>query len=155
MLCLLFELGESRYALDALRVMEVLPLLTLKPLPQSPPGFAGVFNYRGRPVPAIDLCQVTLGVSARNWLSTRIIVIAMRDSQGQNRPLGLIAERVTQVVRKDSTAFQDAGLKLARAPYLGPICMDATGTIQLIQEEHLLNDQLRTAVFEPAEATAP
>ena len=55
MLILLFQLGKDRYALEASRVVEVVPLLALKHLPQSPPGIAGVFNYRGRPVPASDI----------------------------------------------------------------------------------------------------
>ena len=54
MLFLLFQLGKERYALEATRVVEVVPLLALKQLPQAPKGVAGIFNYRGRPVPAGD-----------------------------------------------------------------------------------------------------
>jgi chemotaxis-related protein WspB len=61
MLFLLFQLGSERYALDASRVVEVVPLLCLQRLPQAPPGVAGVFNYRGQPVPAVDLSQLTMG----------------------------------------------------------------------------------------------
>ena len=45
MLFLLFELGRDRYALDALQVAEVLPLLALKEMPLAPPGVAGLLNY--------------------------------------------------------------------------------------------------------------
>jgi len=50
MLFLLFQLGQDRYALEASRVIEVLPLVSLKRIPQAPRGVAGLFNYRGRPV---------------------------------------------------------------------------------------------------------
>ena len=36
MLFLLFQLGQDRYALDASRVVEVVPLLTLKQFPRPP-----------------------------------------------------------------------------------------------------------------------
>ena len=49
MLFLLFQLGKDRYALEASRVVEVVPLLALKQLPQAPKGVAGIFNYRGPP----------------------------------------------------------------------------------------------------------
>ena len=38
MLFLLFQLGNDRYALDASRVVEVLPLVELKHLPLAPRG---------------------------------------------------------------------------------------------------------------------
>src|SRR3954470_4354213 len=99
MLFLVFKLGDDRYALDASRVAEVVPLLSLKQMPQSPPGFAGILNYRGRPVPALDLCQLTLGRPAREQLSTRIIILAYTGKNGRQHLLGLIAENATEMVR--------------------------------------------------------
>src|SRR5215471_14522815 len=75
MLFLLFQLGNDRYALEARRVVEAVPLLELTRLPQAPKGVAGIFNYRGHPVPAIDLCELTLGVAASERFSTRIIIV--------------------------------------------------------------------------------
>ncbi len=37
----------------------------IKQIPQAPPGVAGVFNYRGAPVPVIDLSELALGRPAR------------------------------------------------------------------------------------------
>ena len=36
MLFLLFELGTDRYALDALQIAEVLPLVAIKRIPRAP-----------------------------------------------------------------------------------------------------------------------
>ena len=92
MLYLLFQLGEEaaggsasttgRYALEANRVVEVVPLLSLTRIPQSPKGVAGMFVYRGRAVPAVDLCELTGGSAARERLSTRIIIIDYSTEQG-------------------------------------------------------------------------
>src|SRR5436853_7649828 len=98
MLFLLFQLGNDRYALEAIRVVEVVPLLTLKQWAQGPPGLAGIFNYRGQPVPAIDLAQVAGGRAASERLSTRIIIVNHTDGSGKNHLLGLIAEHATEVV---------------------------------------------------------
>src|SRR6266403_5966949 len=84
MLFLLFQLGNDRYALEAKRVVEVVPLLALKRIPQAPRGVAGIFNYRGRPVPAVDLSELALGQPANERLSTRIIIIHYQDATGQN-----------------------------------------------------------------------
>jgi len=182
MLFLLFQLGNDRYALEAGRVVEVLPLVELKGLPQSPPGVAGVFNYRGQPVPAVDLCALTLQRPAQECLSTRIIVVrcpgaelkdngapsngergtgngepgtgkavprsAFEGSEfGRGHLLGLIAEQATETLRRNRQDFVNAGLKLDRAPYLGPVLLDPQGMIQWIHEDRLLPGPVREALF--------
>jgi chemotaxis-related protein WspB len=147
MLFLLFQLGNDRYALEASRVVEVIPLLELKPLPEAPRGVVGVFNYRGRLVPAIDLCQLTMGQPARERLSTRIIIVQCPDARGALHLLGLVAEHATQTLRKDAGEFVEPGVTMAAAPYLGPVLRDAKGPIQWIHEDRLLSDRVRGLLF--------
>jgi len=40
-LFLVFELDGDRYALDVNQLIEVLPLVNLRPLARAPPGIAG------------------------------------------------------------------------------------------------------------------
>jgi len=87
MLFLTFQLGEGRYAIEARRVIEVLPLLALKRLPQAPRGVAGIFNLRGRPVVAIDLNELGFGKPSGERLTTRIILVWHKDSAGRDQPL--------------------------------------------------------------------
>ncbi len=147
MLFLLFQLGKDRYALEASRVVEVVPLLALQKLPQSPKGVAGVFNYRGRPVPAVDLGMLTLGQPASERLSTRIIIVNYPDESGTTHLLGLIAERATETLRRDAKDFVDPGVKLGAAPYLGPILTDGNRAIQWIYEHRLLPEPMRELLF--------
>jgi len=151
MLFLLFHLGNERYALQASRVVEVVPLLELKQLPQAPKGVAGIFNYRGCPVPAVDLCALTLGQQANVRFSTRIIIVNYPDDRGTNHLLGLIAEHATELLRKDINDFIDSGLRLSEAPYLGPVLMHDASPVQWIYEQRLLSAQVRNSIFaEPA-----
>jgi chemotaxis-related protein WspB len=147
MLFLIFKLGKDRYAIEANRVLEVLPLLAIKRLPQAPRGVAGIFNLRGQPVPALDLNDLAFGEAARERLTTRIIVVLHTDSSGRNHPLGLIAENVTQTVRKDPKDFINPGVSIADAPYLGPIVMDGDGPIQWLNSQHLLSVPIRDLLF--------
>jgi chemotaxis-related protein WspB len=151
MLFLLFQLGKERYALQASRVVEVVPLLELKQLPQAPKGVAGIFNYHGRPVPAVDLCALTLGQPASERFSTRIIIVNYPDDRGISHLLGLIAEHATEMLRKEPNEFMDSGVKLSDAPYLGPILMDSQHPVQWIYEQRLLPERVRDLLFsEPA-----
>jgi chemotaxis-related protein WspB len=137
MLYLLFQIGNDRYALEARQAVEVIPLLALKRIPQAPRGVAGIFNYRGQPAPALDLCELTLNRQARERFSTRIIVVNYSDSSGYTRRLGLIAEHATQMMRRDERDFVDSGVNVGEAPYLGPVVMEEKGIIQLLHASRL------------------
>ncbi len=147
MLFLLFQIGPNRYALDATRVIEVVPLLALKPLPQAPGGVAGIFNYRGRPVPAVDLSELTSGRPAAQRLSTRIVIVRHSDASCQQRLLGLIAEQATETLRTEAANFVDPGLSLRSAPYLGPVLMDPEGPIHWLYEHRLLAEPIKELLF--------
>jgi chemotaxis-related protein WspB len=153
MLFLLFQVGQDRYALEASRVVEVVPLLELRRLSQAPIGVAGIFNYRGRPVPAVDLSVFTLGRPASEHLSTRIIVINYPDDTGVNHLLGLVAERATDLLRRDSRSFVDPGLKRELSPRLGPILMDSNGPVQWVHEQRWLPQEVSKLLFSELAAT--
>ena len=147
MLFLLFRLGPNRYALDCLQIAGVLPLVDVKPIPQAPSGVAGIFNYHGAPVPAIDLCLLTLGWPARHRLSTRIVLVNYPDSRGEGHLLGLIAEGATEVLRREAADFTESGVTNPAAPYLGPVTADAGGLVQWIQVERLLPASVCDVLF--------
>jgi len=143
MLFLVFQLGDERYALDAGVVAEVLPLVRMKRIPQAPPGLAGLFDYHGAPVPALDLSELACGRPAQLRMSTRILLVRYPDEAGRPRPLGLIAERVTQTLRREAADFVASGVSPAGAPYLGAVATDGTGMLQRIDFDKLLSTTVR------------
>ena len=151
MLFLLFQLGADRYAIEATRVAEVLPMLEVKYIPQAPPAVRGAFDFRGTPVPLLDLSQLALGRPAPEQLSTRIVLVHYPDERGTLRLLGLLAERVTETLRRAPGDFRDPGVEVPDAPWLGRVASDAGGLVQWVQVEQLLPPELRALLF-PAEA---
>jgi chemotaxis-related protein WspB len=149
MLFLLFQLGQDRYALDARRVVEVVPFLDLKRLLQAPKGGAGIFNYRGQPVPAVDLSELTLDHPATPRMSTRIVLVRYPDDLGRSHLVGLIAEHATETLRTGPEDLIDSGMRFEAAPYLGPVFMDSRGPIQLLREQYLLSAPVRDLLFAP------
>ena len=127
MLFLLFQVGEGRYALEASRVVEVLPLMRIDQLPQRPAGVTGVLCYRGAPLPVIDLSAVILGRPAGAKLSTRILVI----NCAGGRRVGLIAERANETLKRERSEFTETGVALEGVPYLGPVTRDGRGFVHV------------------------
>jgi chemotaxis-related protein WspB len=127
--------------------VEVLPLVQVKTLPQAPRGIAGLLNYRGQPVPVVDLSEWALGRPAAERLSTRVILVRLPDASGRPRLLGLQAERATETIRKEPADFAEAGVSNPAARYLGPVATDAQGMVQWIQIDRLLPDAVKAVLF--------
>jgi chemotaxis-related protein WspB len=143
MLLLQFRMGEETYALDCREVVRVLPAARLKGLPMAPPGVAGLLNFEGRPVPVLDLSELTLGRPAAEHLSTRIILAQL---PGQSRLLGLLAENATDTVRCADADFMAASISVPAARYLGPVAALGGRLVQRLELERLLTVETHAAL---------
>ncbi len=141
---LLFYVGKDLYAIESSRVVEVIPRVALRKVHHVPEYVAGLFNYRSKIVPVIDLCHLIRGTSSRFCLSTRIIMVSYPHQDYGQQYLGLVAERITETLNKPETAFVDSGIRVKEAPYLGGILMDEKGIIQRIHLEQLFTDVQNT-----------
>lgn len=147
MLLLVFRVQRARYALDARQVVEVLPLVHLHPSPHAPPGVAGVFNYHGSPVAAIDVSHLLGGRPADARLSTRVAVVRYPVNADQAFTLGLVVEHAIDTVRRPHEDFVWSGVSNDATPYLGPVAPDPDGMIQLIELNALLPVSVRDVLF--------
>jgi chemotaxis-related protein WspB len=157
MLLLIFRVAEGWYAVEADRVVEVVPRIDLRAVPHATEALAGLFRYRGKVVPVVDLGLLMGGSACRPRLSTRIIVVdaAARGSKpGEPAWLGLVAEQVNDVRKVSEDEVTAAPMRLDRAPYLGSIVQSRDQIIQLIDVDRILTGSLRTAwLGGPSEAT--
>jgi chemotaxis-related protein WspB len=142
MLFLLFQLNEERYALDAARIVEVLPLQPIKAIAHASRAVRGVFSYRAMPVSIIDLSELIVGRRAEHRLTTRIVLIRAATPQGL---LGLITERVTETMQLDPAQFNPCGVDSRDAPFLGGVVHKSPGFIQQILTDELLTAAVRDA----------
>jgi chemotaxis-related protein WspB len=160
MLLLTFKAGPNRYAIDAARVVELVPRVELSSIPHAPPFLAGLLGYRRQVVPVVDLGSLFCSMPCRDCLSTRIILVndapghhnGTQDASerpgadhalGQSNPsqdprlLGLIGEQVTDLTEVESEKVLVASALLPQAPFLGAIVQTENGILQLINAERI------------------
>jgi chemotaxis-related protein WspB len=147
MVALLFEIDGQRYGLDFTQVLKVLPSVRLRQLPRVPEYVAGIFEYRGAMVPVIDLSQLIKGHPAAAFLSTRIILVRYAGPSGQERVLGLLAERATESLDAGAAEPVPTGVAVPEAPYLGGLSANGGRIIQYVKVEQLLSEDLRNRLF--------
>ncbi len=150
---LTFTVAGEPYAIESRQVIEVLPRVPARPLPRAPDYLLGVFTYRGRLVPLIDLAR-RLGVTPpAERLSTRVIVVEFEPEDpaaaGAVR-LGLVAENVVAVRAAEEAAATLPPLRLPDADYLGRLLRIGGSTIQLLDVRRLLPAELVTGLLPPA-----
>ena len=153
---LTFTVGGQDYAIESRRVIEVLPLVPGRPIPHTPDYVLGVFAYRGRLVPLVDVGRRIAGQAPAERLSTRVIVVEFvpAGASPHSVRLGLVAENVIAI--RSGTAGDTVlpQLDLPEALFLGPIFRIGDRTVQLVRIEHLLPADLAAGLF-PAGAEVP
>jgi chemotaxis-related protein WspB len=147
MLFVLLEIDSDRYAIAAAKVAEVLPLVHITRIAQAPHGVAGVFNYRGAPVPVVDLSLLVANRPAAPRYSTRLVLVQLADGDGRSRLLALIAERATATLQRDPAEFVPSGIDRSGAAYLGPVATDPRGVIQWIDPARILPAAVHDALL--------
>jgi len=147
MLVLQFRVGGDYFGLEGKTIIEVAPLVTLRKVPHAADYVAGLFNYRGRLVPVIDLSVLMIAVPSRPLMSTRIILVSYDVTPVASRVLGLIAEGATEVISCDEARMQSSGIAIEAAPYLGKIWVNEKKSLQLIDLRKILPEDLQVALF--------
>ena len=153
MLFLVFHLGKDRYAIDAAQVVEVLHSVETKTIPNTQPGVAGIFDYHGSPVPLIDLAELILGRPSHRWMSTRIILVNYLKEGGPMRLLGVLAEQVTETLRRQEEDFTESGVADVATGCLGRVTIDPAGIVQRVEIRNLLSQSVRDLLFQEGSAT--
>lgn len=154
MLALVIQIGPDRYALDARQVREVVPAVALRVVPHAPDEVAGLATWRGQVAPVIDLVRLLRGEPCPSRMSSRMVVVDYPTGDGK-RPLGLLAEQITDVERFEEKDFEEPGVAIPDARYLGRVVRTAGGLIQLVEVKALLSDGLREMLWKAVAEAKP
>ncbi len=102
---LTFGLGNEEFAIQVLRVREIIGVQQITSIPQAPGYVKGVINLRGRVIPVVDL-RLRFGMPEQpNTPRTCIIVVQIGDeTAGQT---GLVVDEVSEVVTLKSADIED------------------------------------------------
>ncbi len=142
---LTFRVADNAYAVDARRIVEVVPRIDLRSVPHAPDHFAGLFHYRGAIAPVVDMSLLMGAHACRDILSTRIILVDASGPDGTSKLLGLLAEHVDDLRRVAAEGQIFPAMQLEGAPYLGPILQADDILVQLIAVERILPESMRGA----------
>ena len=87
-------LNEVEYGIDILLIHEILRIVNISRLPNTPDFIMGVINLRGKVIPVVNVRKRFGYTENEITEDTRIIVVGI-----ENKLIGLLVDKVFQVVR--------------------------------------------------------
>lgn len=94
---LTFSLAEEEYGIGILKVREIMGIMPVTPIPQTPGFVKGVINLRGKVIPVLDL-RMKFGMEEKEYSErTTIIVVEMAGPSGTIL-IGIVVDSVSEVV---------------------------------------------------------
>lgn len=97
-----FSLAEQEYAVEALKVREIIGMQDITSVPRSPGYVKGVINLRGRVIPVMDL-RLKLGLPEHEH--TRSTAIIITGTEGAE--VGVLVDAVSDVMEVSSSDVED------------------------------------------------
>lgn len=116
-----FFLDEWEYGLDTEKVREIIRMVEITPVPETPDFVVGIMNFRGEITPIVDLRR-RLGLETQPYsLSTPIVV-----SDIDGRTTGIIVDRVSEVltVAPDEVCQPSSDVPLSKDLVAGILRLD-------------------------------
>jgi purine-binding chemotaxis protein CheW len=89
-----FRIDDREYAIDIMRIKEIIRALPVTPVPKAPAFVEGVVELRGSIIPLVDLRKRFEARVLPISRATRYIVVAI-----EGRIIGLLVDEVLEVIR--------------------------------------------------------
>jgi purine-binding chemotaxis protein CheW len=108
--------------LEILKVKEIIGIMNITAVPQTPKYVKGVINLRGKVIPVLDLRR-KFGMDTIEYNDrTCIIVVDIASTSGKKTVMGIIVDSVSEVLNIKSEEIEDTptfGVKLETDYILG------------------------------------
>lgn len=95
---LAFHLGREEFAIQVLKVREIMGIQDITAVPQTPAFVKGVINLRGKVIPVVDL-RLKFGLPEIEYTQrTCIIVVQIHGADGSVSLTGIVVDEVSEAV---------------------------------------------------------
>ncbi|MBW2011385.1 MAG: purine-binding chemotaxis protein CheW [Deltaproteobacteria bacterium] len=123
---LTFTLADEEYGIGILKIREIIGMMPITTVPQTPEFVKGVINLRGKVIPVIDL-RLRFGMGAIDY-NDRTCIIVVEITGGQDTiQIGTVVDSVSEVLNIKGEEIEDTptfGTKLNTDYILGMAKME-------------------------------
>ncbi len=147
---LTFVLDEEEYGIGILKIKEIIGMMPITTVPQTPEFVKGVINLRGKVIPIVDL-RARFGMDTIDYTERTCIIVVEIEGPAGMMMIGIVVDAVSEVLNIKGEDIEDTptfGTKLNTDYILGMAKMEGGVKILLDIDRVLTGDEI--AVLEKA-----
>lgn len=130
---LTFTLADCEYGISILKIKEIIGMIDVTTVPQTPDYIKGVVNLRGKVIPVVDL-RLRFGIEYNEYTDRTCIIVVEMDGVSGTILTGIVVDAVSEVLNIKADDIENTpafGVKLETEYILGMAKMDHNVSILL------------------------
>ncbi len=141
---LTFSLADEEYGVEITKIKEILGMMPITTVPQTPDFVKGVINLRGKVITVVDL-RLRFGMDAVDYTERTCIIVVELAGQAGNILMGVVVDTVSEVLSVKAEDIEDTpafGTKLDTDYIRGMAKIEAGVKIMLDIDKVLSQEEL-------------
>lgn len=94
---LAFQMSDEEYAVDILKVQEIIGVMNITHVPKMPSYVRGIINLRGSVIPVVDL-RLKFDLEYNEYTERTCIIVIQVKSTFEHTVMGIIVDQVSEVI---------------------------------------------------------
>jgi purine-binding chemotaxis protein CheW len=94
---LTFTMAEEGYGIGILKIKEIIGMMPITTVPQTPEFVKGVINLRGKVIPVVDL-RLRFGMDSMDYTERTCIIVVEIKGQPGTVMIGIVVDSVSEVL---------------------------------------------------------
>ncbi len=104
---LTFTLDEEDYGIGILKIKEIIGMMPITPVPQTPDFVKGVINLRGKVIPVVEL-RLRFGLEATDYTERTCIIVVEMEGRSGDVVIGIVVDSVSEVLNIKAEDIENA-----------------------------------------------
>ncbi len=137
---LTFTLASEEYGIGILKIREIIGMMPITTVPQTPGFVKGVINLRGKVIPVIDL-RLRFEMDAIDYTERTCIIVVEIAGQDGTIQIGIVVDSVSEVLNIEGEDIEDTptfGTKL-NTDYIHGMAKISDGVKILLDVDRVLS----------------
>ena len=123
---LTFRLNNEEYGIGILKIKEIIGMMPITTVPQTPEFVKGVINLRGKVIPVVDL-RLRFGMDTIDYTERTCIIVVEIEGESGTVMIGIVVDAVSEVLNIKGEDIEETptfGTKLNMEYILGMAKME-------------------------------
>jgi purine-binding chemotaxis protein CheW len=103
---LTFTLADEDYGIGILKIKEIIGMMPITPVPQTPKFVKGVINLRGKVIPVVDL-RLRFGMEEIEYNERTCIIVVEITGESGTIQTGIVVDAVSEVMNMKEGDIED------------------------------------------------